>query len=248
MVNHPPLVRRNGIVNHIVVLLAIAMPATTYGAPTTFQFEANIVELVVSPGVDFQLPFSLASGDRIRSTFTIDADLLTTGSNPQLLPIQFKLTTVELAASRYLAAIDAAFPIQPPAPTPFSSVSLATYDPTDAFPPGSEVLIPGSSNVIWTFSALSIGEGGALNAPSSLANASKWNELGLLRELNIDFTTLEHARANDGVASRVRATIGTVTQIPEPATWLIVGGGLSIFLARMSLFRRRRVARPAILS
>jgi hypothetical protein len=222
-----------------IALVTLLGSKSAKGEPVTLQFDATVTGVIQSPNVDFQLPFSVVNGDVIRGTFTIDPASLIVGTNPQLLPLHFSLQGAELQANRFLATVNATFPVSPPVPPSFSSVRLSRYEPTDVFPPGTENRVPGAGHLIWNPSVFLIGPDNLLSDPTSLRNPSRWNELNLFHELTLDFTTVPHAAADDGVRIRVQASVGTVTAIPEPGSLLLLGSGVLFgFGVWHSLLRR----------
>jgi PEP-CTERM motif len=217
-----------------VVAMLAAATTTSYAATLTYNFAARIDVAVAS--TDFTLE-SVQAGDVLHGTMTVNTSLPDLNSSPDIG--QYVATSAPSALSLTIG--------------PFGSFPQETYS-TSSF---SVRIAENGSGFFGTDELLAINDGSFLangnevdtfeirldsDSPSFLSGTGFPTalDLGLLNTHSIfEFTGKDPTHPDDGFAFSGSITAFEVAPaaVPEPGSWVLMGGGL---LALAALRHRRR--------
>jgi hypothetical protein len=217
-----------------VVCLATACPQAQ-ATPVMFRFEATISN-IEGDAASLNLPFSLTIGQQIAGKYSFQSeeellDIFLHHEQGKRGEISLTIDSIEINAVTNVGTLnDSAF-IDPPIPFTASSIVLgfAQSSETDSF------MFPGTvAGNPWNHQLDLFGPEGSITSTEQLLDVSVWNELGILRRLDLQFGFPD--------TISVDTVVGDFSVVPEPCSVWLASVTIMLSLVK-SLFGNRKAKR-----
>ncbi|MCC7476514.1 MAG: hypothetical protein IT425_14070 [Pirellulales bacterium] len=204
-------------------------------APVKYQFSATITQ-VQGDATALNLPFALHVGQQVNGCYSFATeqamlDVFLHHELGVLGQVSLAIDGTEMPAAANLGLLNSVAILDPPITGPTDSISLGYLSPTNVFPgwPGSV------AGQLWTHDLVLVGADGTITAPEQLLDASTWNQLTMLRRLDIQFGFPNTVM--------VQAMVGDFIAVPEPTSdrllHSLVGIGVAYALLARKVLERK---------